>query len=84
METEKLNTDSPGRFEIRSYGVNPDTPSNCAGCESLKQMVRALSALVDMQELPKGFTIENYNRLLRGKPVRMARPKKVLVKRRRK
>jgi hypothetical protein len=56
----------------------------CAGCESLKQMVRALSALVDIQELPRGFTVENYSRLLRGKPVRMARPKKMLVRRRRK
>ncbi len=46
----------------------------CAACESLKQMVRALSALVDIQELPKGFTVENYNRLLAGKPIRMRRP----------
>lgn len=46
----------------------------CAGCESLKQMVKALSALVDLQELPRGFTMENYKRLLANKPIRMKRP----------
>lgn len=46
----------------------------CASCESLKQMVRVLSALVDIQELPRGFSYENYKRLLAGKPVRLRKP----------
>lgn len=49
----------------------------CAGCERLKQMVRALSALVDMQELPPGFTLENYKRLIKGKNLRLRRPRPV-------
>lgn len=37
-------------------------------------MVKVLSALVDIQDLPSGFTLENYKRLLAGKPLRLRRP----------
>jgi len=51
-----------------------ETIQPCAGCERLKRMVKTLSALVDIQELPAGFTLENYKRLLAGKPLRLRRP----------
>lgn len=61
---------------------NAKQQEQCAGCESLKHMVRWLSALVDMQDLPRGFTVENYRRLINGKPLRLKRPKPIAKKRR--
>lgn len=59
-----------------------ETKEPCAGCGRLKRMVKALSALVDIAELPRGFTMENYKRLLAGKPMRLRRP--VVITKRRK
>jgi hypothetical protein len=51
-----------------------ETKEVCAGCERLKRMVKVLSALVDIQELPRGFTMENYKRLMAGKRIRLRKP----------
>lgn len=37
-------------------------------------MVKTLSLLVDIHDLPHGFSIENYKRLLAGKPLRLRKP----------
>ena len=44
-----------------------------AKVESLTRMVKVLSALVDLQELPQGVTPEDYRRLLRGADIKPKR-----------
>lgn len=51
--------------------------SECERCKSLEAMVRALSAIIDMEDLPRGISIENYKRLLNGTAIRLRRPKPI-------
>ncbi len=44
---------------------------------SLRQMVQALSAIIDLQELPAAITLEDYRDLLRGKPLKLRRSARV-------
>ncbi len=49
----------------------------CQSCENLRAMVRTLSALIDIAELPPGFGYENYQNLLAGRPLTAPPPPRV-------
>ena len=44
-----------------------------AECDSLRQYIAALSAIIDMQELPKAIDASDYRRLLRDLGIRKHR-----------